>query len=433
MRLDLDTRPAPAALCRALRDRQAASLWLDGSGFTEGWSCGQLIADAPRVVRFDSACSVGWTQLESSLTERRHPEALAQTGIALLLPFEASEISRRGAGAAQALAFHVDRSIAFDADGRAAIVGRPGSEADEFARRVERISGEQAGAQTTPARISAAPSTSLPRPAYLTALDSIRRRIAAGDIYQANLCQRIEAPYEGDELALYEQVRDRTPAPRSAFLAAPGLTLASLSPETFVRGRLGGTIETFPIKGTRAREATADADRAAARALLASEKDRAELLMIVDLQRNDLGRVCRVGSVETPVVAGLHSFAAVHHLMAHVRGRLRPDLGLSDLMQAVFPGGSITGAPKRSAIEILRELEPVARNEFTGSLFWFADDGSFDSSILIRTIRFDGRTAQIGAGGGIVADSDPEMEWDESNHKAAALAEALGFHPQELS
>jgi para-aminobenzoate synthetase component 1 len=165
--------------------------------------------------------------------------------------------------------------------------------------------------------------------------------------------------------------------------------------------------------------------------LLSSEKDRAELVMIVDLERNDLGRICRTGTVRVDPGIGLRSFPAVHHLVACVSGELLPDVGWLDLLAAAFPGGSVTGAPKRRAVRILQELEPVDRGYFTGSLFWFGDDGSMDSSILIRTATFTRQRAWLGAGGGVVADSDPEREWQESNDKARAPAEALGFVPEQ--
>ena len=155
--------------------------------------------------------------------------------------------------------------------------------------------------------------------------------------------------------------------------------------------------------------------------------------MIVDLERNDLSRVCVAGSVEVPELAALRSYPAVHHLVAHVRGRLGRGVGVSELLRATFPGGSITGAPKIRAMEILRSLEPVPRGLFTGSLCWFGDDGTLDSSILIRSWVFGRDRAWLGAGGGIVADSDPEQEWQESNHKARALARVLGFEPEEAA
>jgi para-aminobenzoate synthetase component 1 len=275
-------------------------------------------------------------------------------------------------------------------------------------------------------------ATSLPHDRYIDAVVQLQRWITAGEIYQANLCQRFDATWCGDPLAYFERVAVDQTVPRSAFLSIDDLCVASFSPETFVT-LADGVIETLPIKGTRPRGATPEQDRAAIDELLASPKDRAELLMIVDLERNDLGRICRPGSVEVPELAALHSYPAVHHLVARIRGRIRDGVSWTEMVRAIFPGGSITGAPKKSAMERLRRVEPVARGPFTGSLFWCGDDGSIDSSILIRTAVFAGERVSIGAGGGIVADSEPQAEWAESNHKARALTRALGFDPEDIA
>jgi anthranilate/para-aminobenzoate synthase component I len=273
--------------------------------------------------------------------------------------------------------------------------------------------------------------TSLPREAYLRSVRRIRQWIFDGEIYQANLCQRFEGTYVGDELALYGQLVHRSPAPLSAFVDTGDLALASVSPEIFIRVDPADLISTHPIKGTRPRGADPEEDRLRREELLASAKDRAELLMIVDLERNDLGRICRTGTVVVPELARLRSYAQVHHLVARVEGRLQPGTGPGDWIGATFPGGSITGAPKIRAMELLEELEPARRSFFTGSLFWFGDDGRTDSSILIRTLELRRGRFYLGAGGGVVADSDPEGEWMESNHKIAALAAALSFDPEE--
>jgi para-aminobenzoate synthetase component 1 len=211
------------------------------------------------------------------------------------------------------------------------------------------------------------------------------------------------------------------------------LALASASPEVFVDVSLSGRAETRPIKGTRPRGGTPSSDAAAAAELLASAKDRAELVMIVDVLRNDLGRVARTGSVVVPELLALRSYAAVHHLVARVQAWLKPGLTVSEVIAAVFPGGSITGAPKERAIELLREIEPCPRGLYTGSLLWLDDDGSMASSILIRSAIVAGGRVYVGAGGGIVADSDPEAEWSEANAKARALTRALGFEPEEAA
>jgi para-aminobenzoate synthetase len=278
---------------------------------------------------------------------------------------------------------------------------------------------------------SATPKTSLSRDEYLEAVRRIQSHIRKGELYQANLTQRFAIPFSGDHFELWSGLAAATPAPRAAFLSCDRFTLASVSPELFLRGEMDGRIETWPIKGTCRREPDPADDRLAAERLVASPKDNAELLMIVDLERNDLGRVCRTGSVRVPRIAALKSFPAVHHLQAVVQGVLERGTGFDQLLKAVFPGGSITGAPKESAMRLLEEIEPVPRHFYTGSLFWLGDDGSFDSSILIRSVVLTGGMAYLGAGGGIVADSDPEAEWVESCDKARALAGVLGFAPEE--
>jgi len=259
----------------------------------------------------------------------------------------------------------------------------------------------------------------------------VQRHIAAGDIYQANLTQRLSCDFDGDPWALYRGLTESTQAPRSAFIDAGEWALASVSPETFVDVGKDDVATTLPIKGTRPRGETPEEDEALKRDLLASEKDRAELTMIVDLERNDLGRVAKTGTVEVRELAALKTYPAVHHLVATVTATLKAGTGFEDLVRAVFPGGSITGAPKRRAVSILEELEPVPRGFYTGSLFFLDDDGSTWSSILIRSVVVARGVAHLGAGGGVVADSDPEEEWMESNAKARALTRVLGFEPEE--
>ena len=267
----------------------------------------------------------------------------------------------------------------------------------------------------------------------MRAVRRVKGHIARGDVYQANLTQRFEAPFDADPWDLYGAIAKANPAPRSAYLEVPGLALASASPEMFVDVVADGAAETRPIKGTRPRGATPGDDERAAAELLASAKDRAELVMIVDVLRNDLGRIARIGSVAVPELLALRSYAAVHHLVARVVAALRPAVTPSELVSAVFPGGSITGAPKERAIQILSEIEPCPRGFYTGSLFWFDDDGGMASSILIRSAIVTAGRVHIGAGGGVVADSEPEAEWSEANAKARALTRALGFEPEEAT
>lgn len=252
--------------------------------------------------------------------------------------------------------------------------------------------------------------------------------IRAGDIYQANMTQRFlgrlrpgVTPWDA-----YRRLRPRTSAPFSAFLnLGNGRAIASGSPERFLSLSADGAIETRPIKGTRPRHADAARDAELAAELLSSEKDRAENLMIVDLLRNDLSRVAQIGSVKVPSLWGLESYRTVHHLTSVVTGQLKPGLGPVDLLRASFPGGSITGAPKIRAMEIIHELEPARRGPYCGSVMWIGWDGAMDSSIIIRTAAISGDRVQVQAGGGIVADSEPEAEYQESLTKAKAILTAL--------
>ncbi len=250
--------------------------------------------------------------------------------------------------------------------------------------------------------------------------------IEAGDIYQANITHRFRAtlPPDLDRLALYRELRRRNPATFAAYLDFGETAILSSSPERFLKLR-DGCVETRPIKGTRPRGATAAEDAAQAAALLASEKDHAENLMIVDLLRNDLSRVCEIGSVKVPVLCGLESYATVHHLVSVVTGTLLPGHDAVDLLRATFPGGSITGAPKIRAMEIIAELEPNRRGPYCGSIGYLGADGSMDTSIVIRTYCILGNELSFQVGGGIVADSDPAAEYAETLDKAKALIETL--------
>ena len=262
------------------------------------------------------------------------------------------------------------------------------------------------------------------RPAYLTAVRRAIEYIHAGDCFQVNLAQRLMVPAEMPPLDLYARLRERNPATFAAYFDLGDFVIASASPERFVKV-LEGEVETRPIKGTAPRAGSPEQDKLLVKNLLASAKDRAENIMIVDLLRNDLGRVCRYGSVHVPALCRLESYAYVHHLVSEVRGRLREDLGPVDLISAAFPGGSVTGAPKIRAMEIIAELEPTARGPYCGSLGYIGFDGSMDTNILIRTFTLGRGWAQFPVGGGIVADSDPEREYEETWHKAEGLLRAL--------
>ena len=259
---------------------------------------------------------------------------------------------------------------------------------------------------------------------------AIRRAIDyvhAGDCFQANLAQRLLHRAHEEPLALYDRLRRVNAAPFAGLLDMGGAWLLSASPERFVQAG-AGLVRTRPIKGTRPRGPTPEEDARRAEELLASAKDRAENVMIVDLLRNDLGRACAFGSVRVESLCRLESYPTVHHLVSEVSGRLRDGLGPVDLLRAAFPGGSVTGAPKVRAMQIIAELEPTARGPYCGSLGYLGFDGTMDTSILIRTFTRSGGWLQFPAGGGIVADSDPDSEYAETLHKAAGMVRALGMH-----
>ncbi len=256
--------------------------------------------------------------------------------------------------------------------------------------------------------------------AYMRRFDLINHYIRDGDCYQINFAQRFHATTAFDTWTLYQQVRVDNPAPYGALLEYPFGQILCSSPERFLSVR-DGLVESRPIKGTRPRGDTAAEDMALRAELLSSDKDRAENLMIVDLLRNDLGKVCEPGSIEVPSLFQVESFATVHHLVSTVRGRLCQDQNAIDLITACFPGGSITGAPKRRAMQIIEEIEPEPREVYCGSIMWLGFDGNMDSNITIRTLLKRDRDIFYWAGGGIVADSDCAAEFQESLDKAAAF------------
>ena len=294
------------------------------------------------------------------------------------------------------------------------------------------------------------------RDGYLRTVERVIEYIHAGDIFQANLSQRLLGHWAGSSVELYQSLRGSNPATFAGYLAHDDWAVVSSSPERFVRVS-DGVVETRPIKGTRRRQ-KAEADLYTRDELRQSEKDIAENVMIVDLLRNDLSRVCEAGSIEVPQLCVVESYETVQHLVSEIRGKLRTgdslqsgtslrEVGQADLaergatmsgtrandvlrlIEAVFPGGSITGAPKVRAMEIIAELESIERGPYCGSLFYCGFDGTFDSSILIRTLVSRGGLVQCSAGGGIVAQSDPVAEYEETLHKAEGMLRALASSP----
>jgi para-aminobenzoate synthetase component 1 len=259
---------------------------------------------------------------------------------------------------------------------------------------------------------------------YLATVQRAIDYIHAGDCFQVNVAQRLAAPQPRAPLDVYDRLRECNPAPFAGYFDLGDYALASASPERFIKLE-DGEVQTRPIKGTRPRGATPREDRARADELQHSAKDRAENVMIVDLLRNDLGRVCAYGSVRVEALCRLESFQFVHHLVSEVRGRLRPGMDAVDLLRATFPGGSVTGAPKIRAMQIITELERVTRGPYCGCLGFLGFDGSMDTNILIRTLVLGRGWAHFAVGGGIVADSDPQREYEETWHKAQGLLQAL--------
>lgn len=260
---------------------------------------------------------------------------------------------------------------------------------------------------------------------YAKAVAAIQEEILAGELYQANLTHRLRATFSGDAWRLHEALRTRAPAPFAAFLALPEITIVGGSPERFLHVDARGHVETRPIKGTRVRGATAAEDERLAAELFASEKERAENAMIVDLMRNDLGRVCAVGSIDVAELFAIERYATLFQMVSTVRGRLRPDRDRVDLLRAAFPPGSMTGAPKIAAIQLLARLEPVRRGIYSGALGYLDVRGGADLAVVIRTLLCRGPQAWLHVGGGIVQDSDPRAEWEESLAKARAPLDAL--------
>ena len=263
--------------------------------------------------------------------------------------------------------------------------------------------------------------------AFLAGVAKVRKLIARGDVYQVNLARHwLATVSEGVRPAdIYRQLRRTNPAPYAGIAALGDWTLISSSPERLVRCR-GGVVETRPIAGTRPTADDPSLDDAQRRELLANPKEQAEHIMLIDLERNDLGRVSEPGSVEVDEFMAVESYAHVHHIVSNVRGRLRQDVSPGEVIRALFPGGTITGCPKVRCMAIIAELEPVSRGPYTGSMGYLNRDGSCDLNILIRSFVMRGRALSFAAGSGIVADSDPIRELEETRAKAKGLLLALG-------
>ncbi|HTN43149.1 MAG TPA: anthranilate synthase component I family protein [Nitrospiria bacterium] len=295
----------------------------------------------------------------------------------------------------------------------------------QIARIEEKLTG------TIQKRLPRYDSTQIARPAsnftkdqYIKMVLRCKEYIAAGDIYQANLSQRFSVPFDQDPWLLYKVLRKINPSPFAGFLRMDDIYLVSASPERLIRQQ-GGVLETRPIAGTRPRGRTRPEDREMRMELFSNEKERAEHLMLVDLERNDLGKVCRYGSVRVDKFMVTERYSHVMHLVSNIRGILSPGLHSLDIIRAVFPSGTITGVPKVRCMEIIEELEPVVRGPYAGSFGYISFADELDLNLIIRTFVIKNGRAYIQVGGGIVADSEPEREYKETLYKAEALLRAL--------
>ncbi|MFT4631297.1 MAG: para-aminobenzoate synthetase component 1 [Candidatus Azotimanducaceae bacterium] len=283
-----------------------------------------------------------------------------------------------------------------------------------------------------PFKVTSQINSNLSEPQYNAAFASIEAYIQAGDCYQVNFTQRFSATYEGDPLGLYARLRQRQRAPFSAYLRTPHADILSFSPERLVRVE-DRKILTQPIKGTRGRHSDPTEDQRLADELRHSEKDQAENLMIVDLLRNDLGKSAITGSIKVDKLFELNTYENVHHLVSSISGELKPDISAMDLLRNCFPGGSITGAPKRRAMEIIGELEPVKRHVYCGAIGYYSYHGNLDTNLPIRTLVCDADQLYYWGGGGIVADSDASEEYAESLLKVNFITDIIHALQQDPS
>jgi para-aminobenzoate synthetase component 1 len=312
------------------------------------------------------------------------------------------------------------------ATGRRLVVGHGSREQGEaFAREIEALT--ECVVPITPLQgVGREVGSTFDRPAYEQAVEHVREHILDGDVYQVNLAQRFEVTYSGRPEALHAALSKRFPAPFGALLRTPDTAVISSSPELFLRKR-GSLVESRPIKGTRPRDADPQRDAALRAALEASDKERAELAMIVDLVRNDLGRTAQIGSVQVDQPFQTDAWSTVFHRVATVRADIAPGVSTQQVVQAAFPPASVTGTPKIRAMEVIESLEPVRRHVYTGAIGWIGADGDVDLSVAIRIATLVRGRLLVPVGSGITLASDPASEYEETLHKARAIFDVLGL------
>ena len=432
--LDVDSLDPAEAARRAARGADPFWLTSPGPDADVGIAFDYVGCDPVRVVgdeggRDVDALEEAWRAERRAWAEAGPASEALPAGLPIAVGFLSYDLGRRWIALPSRAAddhgwpalefrFHDALWVRDAASGTARILARDAAAARRLADRLARAAEPLAPPALSPLRPEGGDA------GYLAAVERILAYLAAGDAYQVNLARRLSATIgPGDPLWLAQALRSRAPAPHAIWLARNGGRdqLIGNSPERFLRTDGRGDIETRPIKGTRPRGTDGDSDRRLRAELVGAAKERAEHVMIVDLERNDLGRVSAPGSVAIEGLARVMELPTVFHLVTTVRGRLRRDLGLAALLRATFPGGSITGAPKKRAMEIIEELEPVRRGPYTGATGWLGAAGDLDLAVAIRTALVRGDRLTLSVGGGIVADSRPASELAETEAKASAF------------
>lgn len=452
--------PSPVEAASALREAGPLAL-LESARYDHKIGRYSVVArGAPSVIRLDGTSTVGEAMGSLRRALARRPLSRLpgippfQGGLVGFLGYEAGRWferlpsrPRQDMDTPDVAFMVVDEAVAYDHMRNAVFLVAapdvklpPGEAYDEACSRIgglwaeltTRHGGGTRGAGRARTYRAGSPAPNMSRAAFENMVRSAKEHIFAGDIYQVNLSLRLDASWEGDPLSLYEQLRRVNPSPFGGFLDFGDFQLVSSSPERLLK-LAGDIIETRPIAGTRPRGVDAVTDELMTAELLLNEKEQAEHIMLVDLERNDLGRVSTVGTVRVDELMVTEDYSHVIHIVSNVCGDLRPGLDALDVIAACFPGGTITGCPKIRSMEIIGELEPVARGPYTGSMGYISYTGDMDLNIIIRTFLIKGGFAHVQAGAGIVADSDPAREYYESLQKAQALVEALDQGQHSLS